>query len=324
MWWLIGGLLVAAGASIVGVGMANDWFGDDTPQEYGDDSGLDQLMDRCGEGDMGACDTLLVEAPEDTEYWFFADTCGERLDGGGSCLTRVDLPSEYGDSEQLDELFDGCNAGDLAACDQLAGTAPLATEYWEFGDSCGGRQPRGGGECTEIEGDGSPYTYGDDPWLDELWDGCNNEDFEACQILYEESPIDSEYEWFGGTCGGRLDVAGGCSPADLEGDAGMEELAEQCAAGEMLACDRLAETAGPDGQFADFAATCGDRREPGPPCAFTLGDSFFLDELWGACDDGDMNACDTLFYEAPGDSEYEAFGDTCGYRTDGGTICGEG
>ncbi len=322
-WWLVGGLVGVALASMVAYGITNDWFGDDTPTEYGDDARLDRLLDRCGSGDMGACDTLLGEALEGTEYWNFAFTCGERLDGGGDCLTRVDLPSEYGDSPHLDELFDACNGGDLAACDELAQAAPLATPYWEFGDSCGGRQPRGGGGCTEIAADGQPFTYGDDPWLDELWDGCNGEDFGACQMLYEEAPVGSEYEWFGGSCGGRLDSAEGCSLAGAP-DVALEGLAQECDSGELLACDHLREEAPAGSDLAQFAATCGGRREPGPPCAFTRGDSFILDELWAGCEEGQMDACNALYFEAPVDSEYEVFGFTCGYRTDGGIPCGEG
>lgn len=45
-------------------------------------------------------------------------------------------------------------------------------------------------------------TYGDDPVLDELWDYCSIGDWEACDALYLESPIGSEYEYHGATCGG--------------------------------------------------------------------------------------------------------------------------
>lgn len=44
------------------------------------------------------------------------------------------------------------------------------------------------------------------------------------------------------------------------------------------------------------------------------GDVPHYDELWASCADGDMNSCDELFYFSPPNSEYEMFGDTCGYR----------
>jgi hypothetical protein len=50
------------------------------------------------------------------------------------------------------------------------------------------------------------------------------------------------------------------------------------------------------------------------------GDDAELDRLWDACKAGDWQACDSLYFDAPFDSRYEAFGATCGDRTpaDGG------
>jgi hypothetical protein len=39
------------------------------------------------------------------------------------------------------------------------------------------------------------------------------------------------------------------------------------------------------------------------------------------CDQGDMQACDDLFLEAPFDSEEEAFGDSCGNRNEPAGWC---
>jgi hypothetical protein len=46
--------------------------------------------------------------------------------------------------------------------------------------------------------------YGDDPALDALWDACEAGDAQACDDLYMDSPLGSEYEEFGGSCGGRF------------------------------------------------------------------------------------------------------------------------
>ncbi|TDE88576.1 hypothetical protein EXU48_22910 [Occultella glacieicola] len=46
-----------------------------------------------------------------------------------------------------------------------------------------------------------------------------------------------------------------------------------------------------------------------------------LDRLHDQCEAGDYAACDDLYFESPVGSEYEEFGDTCGGRTDGGTLC---
>jgi hypothetical protein len=45
-----------------------------------------------------------------------------------------------------------------------------------------------------------------------------------------------------------------------------------------------------------------------------------LDALAGACFDGDMQACDDLFDQAPIGSDYRAYGDTCAGRQEPGTF----
>lgn len=50
------------------------------------------------------------------------------------------------------------------------------------------------------------FTYGDDETLDRLWDDCAAGDGQACDDLYFESPVDSEYEQFGDTCGNRVEA----------------------------------------------------------------------------------------------------------------------
>lgn len=46
------------------------------------------------------------------------------------------------------------------------------------------------------------------------------------------------------------------------------------------------------------------------------GDDPALDRLWDACEAGDGQACDDLFFQSPFDSRYEEFGNTCGGRFD--------
>jgi len=52
-----------------------------------------------------------------------------------------------------------------------------------------------------------------------------------------------------------------------------------------------------------------------------LGDNAALDRLATACEDGDMLKCDELYFAAPADSKYEAYGDTCGRRTERAEFC---
>lgn len=50
--------------------------------------------------------------------------------------------------------------------------------------------------------DDDPQNYGDDPFLDDLYDECDGGDDNACDDLYLQSPLGSEYEEFGRSCGG--------------------------------------------------------------------------------------------------------------------------
>ena len=42
-----------------------------------------------------------------------------------------------------------------------------------------------------------PMAYGDDPYFDRLWDECEAGDYDACDELFLESPIGSDYEAYG-------------------------------------------------------------------------------------------------------------------------------
>ncbi|MFQ5558151.1 MAG: hypothetical protein ACE5GB_11675 [Acidimicrobiales bacterium] len=63
----------------------------------------------------------------------------------------------------------------------------------------------GGGDTLTGGADG----YGDDPTLDALYDECAAGDGEACDSLYFQSPIGSEYETYGNTCGERFEESPG-------------------------------------------------------------------------------------------------------------------
>lgn len=59
-----------------------------------------------------------------------------------------------------------------------------------------------------------------------------------------------------------------------------------------------------------------EAEEPGD-----LGDDAALDALAQDCFDGDFGACDQLFFDSPADSDYEAYGDSCGGRNEPGGLC---
>jgi hypothetical protein len=64
------------------------------------------------------------------------------------------------------------------------------------------------------------YTFGDDNELDRLWRACERGDWLSCDDLYFESPVDSEYEWFGASCGGIVPNPTGeyCAVENREGE----------------------------------------------------------------------------------------------------------
>ena len=93
--------------------------------------------------------------------------------------------------------------------------------------------------ATTAEPEDSPFTYGDDPQLDALTDGCTPGDLAACDVLYDDSQLDSDYERYGEACGARTAVlffGGECSVAFVEGST---DVVNACADGDMAACDSL-------------------------------------------------------------------------------------
>jgi len=115
-----------------------------------------------------------------------------------------------GDAPGEDPLFDAlwvtCAAGDPDGCDWLFLSSPSGSAYEEFGSTCGDREFT---NCTVLLGDtnGSftPATAppGTDSTLDSYWNSCAAGDAEACDLLYFDSPVRSDYEYFGQSCGGR-------------------------------------------------------------------------------------------------------------------------
>jgi hypothetical protein len=130
--------------------------------------------------------------------------------------THSSLPNDYGSDPYLDLLVDQCDLGDYDSCDELYSEAPSDSEYQAFGDSCGDRNEPAG-YCAEIYGEDSRSAetnggdYGSNTYLDLLWDLCDLGDYDSCDELYFEAPSDSEYQAFGDSCGGRNEPAGFCA-----------------------------------------------------------------------------------------------------------------
>jgi len=149
--------------------------------------------------------------------------------------------------------------------------------------------PSGGTE--DVPAGQPPGALGDQPELDALAESCFGEDWVACDDLYVQSDVGSEYESYGETCGGRNEpVFGGCElrytgtgggaggiPADLPpaqpaptgADSDVQSVADGCEQGIVAFCDllQLAALSDPALQpYADYGATCGGRNEPVDSC----------------------------------------------------------
>ncbi len=97
----------------------------------------------------------------------------------------------------LDLLADACYEGDWFACDDLYELAPAGSDLQWYGGTCGGILDTVSEETCEYLIDYLLY-------LEALADGCEWGDLLDCDELYRESPIESDYEYFGSTCGGRV------------------------------------------------------------------------------------------------------------------------
>jgi hypothetical protein len=123
-----------------------------------------------------------------------------------------------------------------------------------------------------------------------------------------------------------------CEGAVYGTDLVLDLLWDWCEAGGMWACDELFIRSVGGSDYEWFGATCGDLIETDEWCtilydapeAFAFGDVEELDVLWSECASGLgvwATACDLLFDVSPAESDYLAFGDSCGDRNDPSGWC---
>lgn len=102
------------------------------------------------------------------------------------------------------------------------GVGTILFGAWQFEDKAGdvGAPKDEETVVTVPEGQDEPFTFGDDDYLDDLWLKCERGQWVKCDDLYLDSPIGSEYEFFGATCGGIVPEPDGefCAVENREAD----------------------------------------------------------------------------------------------------------
>ena len=115
----------------------------------------------------------------------------------------------------------------------------------------------------------------------------------------------------------------------------LDLLWDRCENGNFESCDTLFLESPAGSEYEEFGDTCGNRNEAAEYCVDiysssggssaygSYGSDSYLDSLWDNCSAGDFDSCDTLYFDSPSGSEYEEFGDTCGYRNEPSGYCAD-
>ncbi len=118
-------------------------------------------------------------------------------------------------------------------------------------------------------------------------------------------------------------------PAGLGDDPELDELAEACFDGALIACDELYAISEIDSDYESYGDTCEGRQDVGSQrfCSAMAGfpvptqapDTLPTDDgelllLSARCWAGNMGACDVMALRAPSGSDYADFGASCAGR----------
>ena len=213
--------------------------------------------------------SLLIECvPNLDELDAFVEIVTHNLDSALGAGARVDTVEGRC---VLSYVLD--NAVDPADALSTASTLDSVTTFQDAFGEC--LDPESLAFVLRTAGSG-PQSYGDDPDLDALYEGCDQGDEQACDLLFYLTTDGSEYRNLAVDCAGRGDGLSYCVPGmevDDEGritvdSIGLTTLESACLDGVMIACDLLFLSAPLGSDFERVGFTCGDRIAVGavPDC----------------------------------------------------------
>lgn len=179
------------------------------------------VLAACGGGveENGGSDTTQATTADTKPDNGTQGTTADTVDDGGD---DADIPpgqdprNILGDDEALNDLANQCFDGDMGACDQLFLDTPVDSDLEAYSQTCGGRidEVDGSPNCVArfATGDPEPPASFGDAEFDSLAADCFDGDLGACDELFRVTPVDSEAEAYGNSCGGRVDdeLRGSC------------------------------------------------------------------------------------------------------------------
>ena len=123
--------------------------------------------------------------------------------GDVTVTARQEVPGDI--APEFAGLAQGCFDGDMAQCDTLFQQTPVGSVDEAYGQTCGGRlaEPRPN-ECATIITGPVAVPAEVAPEFVALAQGCFGGDMQACDDLFQQTPVDSIDEAYGLACGGRV------------------------------------------------------------------------------------------------------------------------
>lgn len=188
------------------------------------------VLAACGSGVEDGSDITVDTKPDSTETTQTTDTT---TPDNSDIPPGQDPRNILGDDEDLNDLANQCFDGDMASCDQLFADTPSDSDLEAYSQTCGGRidEQSGAPGCQARFDPGEPQAPGnlsDDPTLadssateisnfEDQAQECFGGDLAACDALFFDTPVGSDFETYGSTCGGIVEIGVRGSCEDLVG-----------------------------------------------------------------------------------------------------------